>query len=100
MRRLALAGLLVGAALAFAACSLNPQPFPPADATGMEDASIDSTPFSSDGSSDGNATMPDAGFGDASLDATTDAGLDATSDATVDGASDATSDAESDATGD
>lgn len=104
MRRLALTGVLVAASLAFAACSLNPQPYPPSaiDTGGSADASVDSNPFSDrDGSAgDSGPALSDAGAGDASIDAgdaSSDAGLDA-SDAESD--ADAAGDAESDATGD
>lgn len=98
MNRLALVAALVAATLAFAACNLNPQPFPPSDFTGgAADASSDAgpSPFGNDAETDASATAPDSGFADASADAARDVESDA-GDASVDAASDA----ESDATGD
>jgi len=97
MKRVALVGVLVAATLAFAACNLNPQPFPPSDFTGgASDASSDAgpSPFG-DADTDATVAAPDSGFADASVDAARDVDGDA-GDASVDAASDA----ESDATGD
>ena len=94
MRRLAGTALRIAIGLAFAACSLNPQPYPPAslDPAGM-DASVDSGAFDSDGGTDAAVTAPDSGFADASVDAgAPDGSLDASTDATGDATGDAISD--------
>ena len=101
MTRLAWPALVVAAAFVFAACNLNPQPFPPQDNSGVAtgDAAVDSgyPPFGNDGGADATAVAPDSGVADAGADSGV---VDAAADARADAASDADPDAESDATGD
>ena len=100
MTRVRFALLLAGAMLAFAACSLNPQPFPPqsSDYGGTSaDASTDSAVMHGDGGFDVNVAPPDSGFADAGKDSgAIDAAPDAESDATTDADDDAQGDASAD----
>ncbi len=74
-----------------AACSLNPQPFPPDTVDGGSDATLMGAPEA--GGGDDSGSFGDSGKGpDADIDAESDAGLDAAEDASEDASLDARDD--------